>query len=368
MINEVTVRSLDELNKALFENEIEMGASIYKYAYRGMSCCDYSLKSSLFRMGENIYSNENSILSDFTKYSKIFSKEESDNLWNQMAKAQHHGLPTRLLDWTYSPYVAMHFATDNTSLYHKDAVIWVLDIEKINTLLPSEFFELLDEGNCFTTNQLKLISNSLIDFKKKYEAKEFLLFFEPPSIDQRIINQFGLFSLVANPSMTIEKTLINHPEFGKKVIVPFKLKIKIRNILDHSNISERVLFPDLEGMCKWITRKHSSQSYNNEFVSSVKEIDEVFLSKKESNDKTIEIINSALNYGAPIYNQGEYDKCYSIYKYAFTKLVSLNINPSEVEEMSILINNELKATTNSLIWDMRRFMDRLKKNTAINNV
>jgi hypothetical protein len=80
------------------------------------------------------------------------------------------------------------------------------------------------------------------------------LFFEPPSLDDRIVNQAAVFSAMSSATASLHEWLGEHPELYRKVVIPAELKWRIRDHLDQANMTERVLFPGLDGLCRWLGR------------------------------------------------------------------------------------------------------------------
>lgn len=258
---DVTVSSWSDLVEELYADSWQDDIKRYRsnYAFRGLSNENYDLKTSLMRLGGKYYDLEFHLIRNFVKYARLEEFFRS-TVWNQLAIAQHYGLPTRLLDWTYSPFVAMHFATADIRKYDVDGVVWCVDFVKSHQLLPDVVKdELRNEGsNVFTVEMLSRVCKSLQDFDRIVSTVGFVLvFFEPPSIDDRIVNQFALHSVISNPQTVLSDILAAHPDLFKRVVIPSDLKWEIRDRLDQANINERVMFPGLDGLSKWLTRHYS---------------------------------------------------------------------------------------------------------------
>lgn len=255
-IPEVRVTSWTGLNELVYEGSWSPSLRRHRstLAFRGMGDADDDLRTSLVRLGGAPERIEGHLLRNFTKYAQL-APVPGGSVWNWLAVAQHHGLPTRLLDWTYSPYVAMHFATDDLKLSRRDAVIWAIDYDRTNALLPEVLKQqLAHEGSyVFTAEMLNRAAATLPDFDALARGP-FLLFFEPPSLDERIINQFALFSLLSSPNARLDEWVQQHPEVSRRIIIPAELKLEVRDKLDQANINERVLFPGLEGLSRWLKR------------------------------------------------------------------------------------------------------------------
>jgi hypothetical protein len=216
-----------------------------------------SLTPSLMRLGdghEDLARIERHLLRNFRKYAHAESGAAT-SIWNSLALAQHHGLQTRLLDWTFSPFVAMHFATDDPAKYGHDGVIWCVNHVKTNQLLPEPLKREADrEGSfVFTVEMLNDVAPGLDAFDS-LSRELFVAFMEPPSLDSRIVNQYALFSVMSSPSADMLQFLEQHPGVARRIVVPSGLKWEVRDKLDQANINERMLFPGLDGLSRWLSR------------------------------------------------------------------------------------------------------------------
>lgn len=262
MVEEIRASTWAELNELLYARSYraEIGRDRSPYAFRGMSVAGADLTTSLHRLGGDYADMEHHLLRNFRKYAHRAAVEE-DSIWHWMAVAQHHGLPTRLLDWTFSPLVAMHFATQELGRFGEDGVIWAVDFVRAHELLPDGLRELLeDEGSqVFTTEMLECAAGTLQEFGE-LAPDDFLLFMEPPSLDDRIVNQFALFSVMSRPTGSLDGWVREHPELCRRIVVPRELKWEVRDKLDQANVTERVLFPGLDGLARWLKRYYTPRS------------------------------------------------------------------------------------------------------------
>jgi hypothetical protein len=258
---DIEVKDWSELQDKIFTNAYEENICRYRspYVFRGSPDSNAELKTRLIRLGTDPAEMEKHLFRNFKKYAPQNSVSE-DNDWLWLSVAQHHGLPTRLIDWTFSPFIALHFMCEDINFFKNDGVIWCVDYYKTREFLPYRFRKALDNENAkgFDITILKTICPSLRDMNKFHEEDgDFIVFFEPPSLDERIINQYALFSLMSDPSLIVNDWLNQHDDLYFRLVIPSRLKYEIRDKLDQININERMLYPGLDGLSAWLTRYYS---------------------------------------------------------------------------------------------------------------
>jgi len=251
---EIRVESWAELHERLFEDSWQerLGRHRSNFAYRGRALATEGLETSLQRLSADPGSLEAPLIRSFRKYARK-SDVPYDSAWNWLALAQHHGLPTRLLDWTFSPYVALHFATAHAARFDEDGAVWCVDFARVHELLPERLRAVLErEGaDVFTT---ELLEDEVESIHALEELGEFALFVEPPSFDARIVNQYALFSLLSKSDLSLDSWLASRTELWHRIVIPAELKWEVRDKLDLTNVTERVLFPGLDGLSRWLKR------------------------------------------------------------------------------------------------------------------
>ena len=270
-MTDVTVNTWDELQAELHSldlipiQERAGGHRRSPYLFRGMSKASWPLMTSLERLGSPPRGVEQPALRAFGKYSPM-GTVSLDSEWDRLAVAQHNGLPTRVLDWTGSPLIAAHFATEEkeyrTGPNAADGVIWCVNADMVrDDLLPEGMRDDLCRAQAYVYHVplLDSLYPQLQDFDDtaKYSG-DVMIFFEPPSIDARIQNQSGFLSAMNGPTKKHDAYLRRHSQTHADLVRRIKIKrsakADIREMLDQNNITERMLFPGLPGLCDWLRR------------------------------------------------------------------------------------------------------------------
>lgn len=263
MITTIHISDMDGVKDLLFEQKRNQDNGRYRssYFYRGMPDKTFSLTTSLARnCGDKASLLEPHLLGNFIKYASIEDPSIEDSIWKAMILGQHHGLPTRLLDWTHSTLVALHFAnteSDLTMLDQRDAVVWRIDARELNEKLPEKYKAALSEKSTFVfaVNSLAQVVNNIETYDIDMDGKA-LVTVEPPSIDQRIVNQYSFFTVVPTGIDKLEDYLDANTNYTVKYILDKAVRWDLRDVLDQLNMNERMIYPGLDGITKWLARHY----------------------------------------------------------------------------------------------------------------
>lgn len=215
-MNEIRIESFEQLHSVI---EKRYGFQTY-HVYRGVNDAEYELIPRIGRLKQYTPKLERDIFSTFKMRGRPFlaSGFDNDNDWHWLAVAQHHGLPTRLLDWTRNPLAAAFFAVAESSYCpkskRKDAAIFVLNAPvMINT----------------------------VDYPDPFRMTGV---FDPPVVTPRVASQSGLFTIHRSPRRPFEGRSV------EKLTIPGSLREKIRKILYRYGTHSASLFPDLDGLAR----------------------------------------------------------------------------------------------------------------------
>lgn len=154
--------------------------------------------------------------------------------------------------------MALHFATSELEAHGEDGAVICVDYRDSARRLPQALDAVLGAAgtSIATVEDLERICGSLESFDRLADDP-FVVFFEPPSFDERIVNQDALFSLMSHPRAEFQAWLEASETEAWRIVIPRELKEEIRDRLDQANISERVLYPGLDGLSTWLRRHYT---------------------------------------------------------------------------------------------------------------
>jgi hypothetical protein len=230
------IKSVADLLQALKDNKNKK-SPIW---FRGQSDKSWTLVPSITRE-KNYIDAELTLIKRFKQNAMPFLSNHPETIWDWLFLMQHYGVPTRLLDWTESPLIALYFAVSEAKYSRRDGIVWCLlpKLLNINAGITSKHSQ---ELPFFGAE--KVVEN----YAPENVAQERTSTLKPIAVisareSRRLYAQLGVFTIIHRDVLPIEK--IGDQNHIWKLIVPHKAKKNIAEELSFLSINRLALFPEL---------------------------------------------------------------------------------------------------------------------------
>ena len=263
----IEIKSWDEFEAAL--RALCGGSILENVIFRGSSTGEYDMRPSFARYlkwdpvdhRKVAYAKEYEAYQQFKREARHFLEpsiyaelREANNPLQWLTLMQHHGGPTRLLDWTTSPYVALYFAAESEP--DKDGLVTIWQREITRSVQEDRYGQAFVDFMTAAQGTDEEITTSVLFNPDRDGLPDMITGLSTNITTRRLSSQSGLFSLATNPlrdhGEIIEEILegSGNERIYAKIVVKSEAKTHLMPRLRRSNLHGFSLFPDLQGLGK----------------------------------------------------------------------------------------------------------------------
>jgi FRG domain len=265
---EIRIESWDQFNAEVLEKHLSVTPSLGQgYIYRGQEDASWTLKPSLTRRCHDLTLDRTRAVDVETRVLRRFQARAHRHFPNHLIPKrglvawwtlmQHYSTPTRILDWTYSPLVALYFAVHTG--WEKDGAMWLAHGGLLVRNSNQKYGEIQDEDLACDDTEDQL-------FRSENPPPRIILL-DSNLLTERMVAQQGTFTICQDlladhadamkeiPPASEPREPGTEAVHRRKLIIPKALKRGLLKRLHLMNISPDALFPGIDGLGREIEER-----------------------------------------------------------------------------------------------------------------